>query len=132
MTAGNRNPQGVAVTATVEATAEPERPKPLLSGETWQRVGLRPTGLLFSPQESLAWIIGLLGVGACIVPWFARGWLWFELIATAVAFLACYDAIALWLTREEYVPVLLQPEKGLRGREGETLRVPFVLAGSAG
>ena len=136
MTGGNRSSeavggQGVAVTATVEATAEPARPNPLLSGKTWKRIGLRPTGLLFSPQESLVWIIGLLGVGACIVPWFARGWLWFGLIATPVAFLACYDAIALWLTREEYAPVLLQPEKGLRGREGETIRVPFALAGSA-
>ena len=76
------------------------------------------------------WIIGLLGVGACIVPWFARGWLWFGLIATPVALLACYDAIALWLTREECAPVLLQPEKGLRGREGQTIRVSFALTGS--
>jgi uncharacterized protein (DUF58 family) len=45
--------------------------------------------------------------------------------------LACYDAITLWLTREEYAPVLLQPEKGLRGREGETIQVPFALAATA-
>jgi len=77
------------------------------------------------------WITGLLGVGACIVPWFARGWLWFELIVTPVALLAGYDAIALWLTREEGAPVFLQPEKGLRGREGETIQVAFGLAGSS-
>jgi uncharacterized protein (DUF58 family) len=122
----------MGVTATVEPLAEPARPNPLLSGQTGQRVGLRPTGLLFSPQESLAGIIGLLGVGACIVPWFARGWFWFGLIATPMALLACYDAIALWLTREEYAPVLVHPEKGLRGREGETIRVPFSLASSSG
>jgi uncharacterized protein (DUF58 family) len=87
--------------------------------------------LLFSPQESLVWIIGLLGVGACMVPWFARGWLWFGLFAMPVVLLTGYDAIALWLTREEYAPVLLQPEKGLRGREGETIQVAFALAGSA-
>ena len=115
--------------ATVEATAEPARPNPLLGGKTWQRVALLPAGLLFSPQESLVWIIGLLGVGACIVPWFARGWLWFGLFVMPVALLTGYDAIALWLTREEYAPVLLQPEKGLRGREGETIQVAFALAG---
>jgi uncharacterized protein (DUF58 family) len=137
MTEGNRSSealaeQGVGVTATVEATGEPARSNPLLNGKTWQRIGLRPTGLLFSPQELLVWIMGLLGVGACIVPWLARGWLWFGLIATPAALLACYDAIALWLTREEYAPVLLQPEKGLRGREGETMRVAFALVGPAG
>jgi len=136
MTAGNRNSagvgrQGVAVTAAVEATAEPAPPNPFLGGKTWQRIALRPAGLLFSPQESLVWIIGLLGLGACIVPWFGRGWLWFGLIATPVALLTCYDAIALWLTREECEPVLLKPEKGLRGREGETIQVPFAVAGPA-
>src|SRR5580693_1085549 len=135
MRAGNKNSAGVggqsvALTATVEATAEPALPKPLLGSNTSQSIELRSAGLLFSPQESLVWIIGLLGVGACVVPWFARGWLWFGLIATPVAFLTCYDAIALWLTREEYAPVLLQPENGLRGREGQTIRVSFALTGS--
>ena len=120
--------QGVAVATTVEATAEPAHPNPLLSGKTVQRIALRPSGSLFSPQESLVWIIGLLGVGACIVPWCARGWLWFGMIATPVALLTCYDAIALWLTREKCAPVLLQPEKGLRESEGQTMRVPFALA----
>lgn len=77
------------------------------------------------------WIIAVLGVGACIVPWFARGWLWFGLITTPVAFLAFYDAIALWLSGKECAPVLLQPEKGLRGREGESIQILFALQGSA-
>jgi uncharacterized protein (DUF58 family) len=75
-------------------------------------------------------MIGLLGVGACIVPWIARGWLWFGLIATPLALLACYDAFALWRTSEECVPVLMQRENGLRGREGQTIHVPFALTGS--
>jgi uncharacterized protein (DUF58 family) len=137
MMAGNRSFAGVdrqrvVVMAAVEATAEPTRPNPLLNGKTWQRVALRAAGLVFSPQEPLVWIIGLMGLGACIVPWFARGWLWFGLIATPVVLLTCYDALALWLSRDEYVPVLLlQLEKGLRGREGESVQIPFALSGSA-
>jgi len=139
MTAGSKSSAGigiagqdVAVAATFEATAEPARPNPPLGGKTSERIALRPAGSLFSlsPQGSLVWIMGVLGVWACIVPWFAHGWLWFGLIATPVALLACYDAIALWLTRAECAPVLLQPEKGLRGCEGQTIRVPFALTGS--
>jgi len=135
MTAGSKSSAGVgeqnvAVTATVKAIAGPARPHPLWGGKTSQRIALRPAGSLFSPQESLVWIIGVLGVWACIAPWFGRGWLWFGLIATPVALLACYDALSLWLTNEEYAPVLLQPEKGLRGREGQTIEIPFALVGS--
>ncbi len=67
---------------------------------------------------------------ACVVPWFSHGWLWLGLIATPVVLLACYDAFALWLTREEFSPVLLRPEKGLRGCEGQTIKVPLALNGS--
>jgi uncharacterized protein (DUF58 family) len=135
MAAGSNSSAGIggqelAVTATVQATAEPARSNPPLGGKTSQRISLRPSGSLLSPREALVWIMGLLGVAACIVPWFARGWSWFGLIATPVALLACYDAIALWLTREECAPVLLRSEKGLRGREGQTIRVPFALTGS--
>jgi uncharacterized protein (DUF58 family) len=122
--------QAVAFTETVEATAGPARPKLFVGDKAAQPIALRPAGSLFSPQESAVWIIGLLAVGACIVPWFARGWVWFELIAAAVALLTCYDAIGLWLTRAEGSPLLLHPEKGLRGREGQTIQVPFALAGS--
>ena len=119
----------VDVTAIVEAAAEP-RPNPLLGDKTTRRIALRPGGMLLSPQDSLVWILGLLGVAACIVPWLTRGWLWFGLIATLVALLICYDAITLWLTREEFSPVLLQPDRGLRGHEGQTIRISFVLTGS--
>jgi uncharacterized protein (DUF58 family) len=135
MTAGSKSSAGVggqdvAVTATVPAAAEPACPNSLLGAKTAQRIALRPAGSLFSPQQSLVWIIGVLGAWACIVPWFAHGWLWFGLIATPVALLACYDAFALWLTRKECAPVLLRLEKGLRGGEGQTIHVPFALTGS--
>jgi uncharacterized protein (DUF58 family) len=135
MTAGNKNLAivgglGMPVTATVEATAKPPSPNPPLSIKTSQRIALRPTGSLFSPQASLVWIMGLLGIGACIVPWVNRGWLWFGVIAAPVALLACYDAVAMWFTDEECVPVLLQTEKGLRGCEGQTTQVPFALTGA--
>ncbi|HLX83139.1 MAG TPA: DUF58 domain-containing protein [Terriglobales bacterium] len=120
----------VIVTATGETTAEPARPNPLLQSKISQPIALRPAGSVFSPQESFVWIMGLLGVWACIVPWLPHGWLWFGLIATPVALLASYDALALWLNREDYSPVLLPQEKGLRGSEGQTIQIPFALNGS--
>ncbi len=122
--------QDMAVTAAVKATAESTRPNLLLGRNTSQRIALRPAGWLFSPHELLVWIIGVLGAWACIVPWFAHGWLWFGLITTPVAWLACYDAFALWLTGDECAPVLLRQEKGLRGCEGQTIQVPFAITGS--
>ncbi len=121
--------QDVALTATVEATtARP--PTSCARQDFGSESRFAPRGSLFSPQVSLVWIIGLLGLWACILPWFAHGWLWFGLIATAVALLACYDALAVWFSGEECAPVLLRPEKGLRGREGQTIQIPFALTGS--
>jgi uncharacterized protein (DUF58 family) len=54
----------------------------------------------------------------------------FELIVTTVALLASFDGLALWLVRGECAPVLFSPEKGLRGREGQTIQVPLALTGS--
>src|SRR5258707_7858898 len=95
-----------------------------------RRITLRPAGTLFSPAESLAWVLGLLGIGACIAPWLAHGWLWLEFVAATVALLVCFDGVALWFAREQFVPVLLLPEKGLRGREGQTIQLPLALMGS--
>jgi uncharacterized protein (DUF58 family) len=94
-----------------------------------QRIALRPEGSLVSPQQSFVWTVGLFGAGACLAPWVPRGWLWFGLIAIPVALLVCYDVISLWLTRKECTPVLLQPERGLRGREGQAIAVSFALTG---
>ena len=121
---------GLAATATLDATAQPARPNQLLNRSTIQRIALRPAGSVLSPRESPVWIIGLLGAGACVVPWIPRGWLWFGLIAIPLALLTCYDAIALWFAREQFAPVFLQPEKGLRGREGQSIQVSFAITGS--
>ena len=121
---------GAAMVAEVRATAQPTRRNLQSQDKPAQRIALQPEGTRFSPAGSLALVLGLLGVAACVAPWVARGWLWFALMAAAVAPLACYDALRLWLTREEFGPVLLSPEKGLRGREGQTIRVPLALTGS--
>ena len=127
--AGERAPDAAAMVAEIQAAADVAR-NLQSRHKSPQRVAFRPAGTLFSPAESLACVLGLLGVGACIAPWLARGWLWLELIAAAVALLACYDAFALWLAREEFAPVLLPPEKGLRGRQGQSIQVPLALTGS--
>src|SRR5437899_9804825 len=121
--AGGGTPDTAVMVAEIDATAEVTR-NPQPRDKSPQRVSFRPAGTLFSPAESLAWVLGLLGAGACIAPWLARGWLWLELIATAVALLACYDAVSLWLAREDFSPVLLPPETCRRGRPGQTIQVP--------
>ncbi len=135
MTAQDKRSAGVgtsgeAVSIGLQAASEPPGRKLESSDNPRQRIALQPAGKLFSPARSLVWMIGLLGVMACITPWIAGGWVWFELIATTVALVAAYDALTLWLTREECAPVLLRPEKGLRGREGQSLQVPLALTGS--
>jgi uncharacterized protein (DUF58 family) len=134
MTAGDKNSvgtaaPGAAIVADMEA-AEPARRHVRLRDKPAQRIPLRPAGKLFIPAGSLAWVLGLLGVMACIAPWFARGPMWLELTAATTALLACYDALALWLARNEFAPILVLPERGLRGREGQTIQVPLVLTGS--
>src|SRR5258707_14922825 len=134
MTAGDKKSagagaQGAAIAAEVQATAEPPRPNVESRDKPNERIALQPVGKLFSPTGSLVWIIGLLGGAACIAPWIARGWLLFALIVTTVALLASFDALALWLGREEGAPVLLPPGKGLRGREGEAIKNPLALTG---
>ncbi|HEX8881950.1 MAG TPA: hypothetical protein VF749_18035, partial [Candidatus Acidoferrum sp.] len=110
---------GAATVAEVRATAEPTRRSFESRDKPAEPIPLQPAGTLFSPRASLAWVLGLLGAGACTAPWLARGWLGLELIVAIVALLVCYDALALWLAREEFAPFLLSPEKGLRGREGQ-------------
>src|SRR6266853_3686047 len=135
ITAGERKSAGVgargaASAAEVQATAESPRRNLESRDKPNERIALQPVGKLFSPTGSLVWMIGLLGGAACIAPWIARGWLLFALIVTTVALLASFDALALWLVREECAPVLLPPGKGLRGREGQTIKIPLALTGS--
>ncbi|HTB93607.1 MAG TPA: DUF58 domain-containing protein [Candidatus Sulfotelmatobacter sp.] len=122
--------QGGAIAAEVQVTSEPPLRKLQSRNEPVQRIAFQTVGKLFSPTGPLVWMIGLLGAGASIAPWFARGWLIFDLIVTAVALVACYDGLALWLAREECAPILLPPGEGLRGREGETIQVPLALTSS--
>ncbi len=117
--------QGVAFTAAIQATAEVPRPSLDSVDKLARRIMLQPAGKLFSPTGTLVWVIGLLGAVACITPWIPRGWIWFVLIATGAALLAGYDALTLWFTRDECAPVLLRPEKGLRGREGQSIPIPL-------
>lgn len=84
----------------------------------------------FSPDVPLVLVLGSLALGACVAPWLRRGWFWFEVIAVITALLLCYDALELWLARKEYEPVLLSTEKGLRGREGQTIEIPMALVAS--
>lgn len=135
MTAGNRESVGVGVRSAavegVEATVASTRSDPLVRNKLGQRIALRPAGMQFGPEVLLVWVTGLMALGGCIAPWFRRGWLLFELIAPAVAVLVCSDALRLLLARKHFAPVLLLPEKGLRGREGQTIQIPLALTGSA-
>jgi uncharacterized protein (DUF58 family) len=135
VTAGYTKQSGIraptpANVAEVEATGPPTTHRDgLVASKLGRRIALRPVGARFSPDVSLAWVMGLFAIGACIAPWSRHGWLWFELIATIVALLLCYDALTLWLTRKECTPVLLPPEKGLRGREGQSIEIPLAITG---
>jgi uncharacterized protein (DUF58 family) len=123
----------VQVAAAIVAQTGPvaeARPAIQSRSKSGQRIAFEPSGTFFSPAAALAWLLGLLGVAACLAPWLARGWLWLVLIASAAALVACYDAFAFWLARNEFVPILLPPERGLRGREGQSIQIPLALAGS--
>src|SRR5580704_273372 len=136
MMTGDKRSASARGSSAATAVAQPEAPGPPAHNlssrdESPRRVAFRLSGTLLGPGQSFAWLLGLLGVAACVAPWFVYGWRWLELISVTVALLACYDAFALWLARKEFAPVLLGPEKGLRGREGQTIQLPLALAGSA-
>lgn len=93
-------------------------------------VACHSSGRQFTPGGALAWLVGVLGIAACIAPWLERGWLMLDLFAAAAAAVTFYDALALWLARDALAPVELPAEKGLRGREGQSIEIPLALAGS--
>lgn len=135
MSTGNTNSaddpgQGISATTGIAAAAEPMSHVSPVDGKHVQQVELRSAGSLFSPQESFVWVVGLLGVGACLMPWVPQGWLWFGIVAASAALLACCDGLFLWLGKEECLPLLLRHEKGLRGLEGKTIQIPFALTSS--
>jgi len=131
MIASNERSVGQGAAATEGRIASSAaRPTVKLRDKSPRWVACRPAGTLFSPAALLAWVLAFLGLGACIAPWLAHGWLWLELIGATVALLVGYDAVVLWLARKEFALVLLPPEKGLRGREGQTIGLPLALVGS--
>ena len=131
MTAREGKAAGIARSAVgvadIEATAPVNR-EPPARHKIGQWTPLQLAARQFSPELWLAWAIGVLAVGACIAPWFQHGWLWFRLIAASSALVAVCDALVLWFTRDEYAPVLLFSEKGLRGREGQNIQIPLALS----
>lgn len=118
--------------AEVEASAAASHRGPPVASAYARRIALLPVGTRFSPNLLLAWMMGFLAMGACVAPWLQDGWLGFELILAIGAVLVGYDGLALWRTRQEGAPVLLPPEKGLRGREGQTMEIKLALTGSRG
>jgi uncharacterized protein (DUF58 family) len=128
--ASARGSSAATAVAQIEAPAFAAR-NPLSRDDSPRRVAFRLSGTLLGPRQSFAWLLGLLGMAACVAPWFVRGWRWLELISVTVALVVCYDALALWLARKEFAPVLLVPEKGFRGGEGQTIQLPLAIAGSA-
>jgi uncharacterized protein (DUF58 family) len=137
ITAGFEEQSGIAAPvaakiADVKPTGAPTtRRDTLVASKLGRRIALRPAGARFSPDASLAWLMALFATGACIAPWFPHGWMSFELVVTVAALLLCYDAFALWRTRKECAPVLLLPEKGLRGREGQSIQIPLAITALA-
>ena len=123
-------PQDAVVAAQGSVSPAPLPSASFASNKIARRLALRPAGTRFSPEFSLPWAMGFLALGACIAPWPRHGWLWFEVIVAVLALLASYDALALWRTRQEGTPILLCPDKGLRGREGQHIQVPLALMGS--
>lgn len=134
MTAGETSSVSVVarggVVAEAETAATPTNRSVLARNKQGQRIALPPAGKQFSPEVWLAWLIGLLALGTCLAPWFRRGWLSVEITGAILALLLSCDALALWLSRKEYVPVLLLPEKGIRGREGQTIIIPLAFTGA--
>src|SRR5690349_11015367 len=93
-------PVAPAVVSGIATAVETSR-NPRSRDKNPQQNAFRPAGTLVGPTELLAWVLGLLGIAACVAPWLARGWLWFGIAGLAVALLASYDAFAVWLARNE-------------------------------
>ena len=135
MTAMNQNSTDVgtrpagAMVAEVGSPAGPPSQALRLRGNSAERIAFQPSGTLLSPAATFPWLLGSLGVVACIAPWLARGWQWLDLIAATLLLATCYDALALWLARKEFAPVLLS-SKELRGCEGQNIQIPLALEGS--
>lgn len=126
---GRASPIMAAVIAGTEPTGA-ERRTLQTQHKSAQRTPLYVSRTLFTSAAELAWLLAALAVTACIAPSIAHGWQWLLLISVTLALLACYDAFALWLGRNELAPILLPTEKGLRGTEGQNMQIPLALSAS--
>ena len=125
-----RAPSGTIIAEEVESVMQPMRRTRKSINPSPQRITLHSVGTSLSPAAALAWLLGTLAVAGSIAPWFVHGWLFLGLIALGAGLLTVYDVFALWLARNELAPVLLSAEKGLRGREGQSIEIPFAVTGS--
>jgi uncharacterized protein (DUF58 family) len=123
-------PHAVPMTVGIGSPAQPKRGALQSLDNSVERIAFHPSGTLLSPAAALPWLLGLLGVAACIAPWLPHGWRWFDAIAAIVVLVACYEAFALWSARKEFAPVLLSSKDKLRGCEGQSIQIPLALAGS--
>src|ERR1700749_551837 len=96
-----------------------------------EQVSLQQSSRSFGPESLLAWMTGVLAAAACVAPWFKHGWLLFGLVVAIFTVLTFYDALALWLSREDGAPFLLLPERGLRGRVGQLIQIPIAITKSS-
>jgi uncharacterized protein (DUF58 family) len=125
-----RLPPAVAMIAAIAPTAKSASHAPQLRDNSVERTAFQPSGTLLSPAAALPWLLGSLGVAACLAPWLPHGWRWFDAIAVSVFLVACYEAVALWFARKEFAPVLLSSKEKLRGCEGQSMQIQLALAGS--
>jgi uncharacterized protein (DUF58 family) len=123
-------PRAGAMLAEIESTAQPTSRAPQVRDNPVERIAFQPSRTLLIPSAALVWLLGSLGVAACMAPWLPRGWRWFDVIAAVVVLVGCYDAFALWFARKEIAPVLLSSKEKLRGCEGQSIQIPLALAGT--
>lgn len=123
-------PGAAAKLAQNESAATPARRAPLAHDNSTERIAFRPSRTLLSPGAALPWLLGSLGVAACVAPWLPRGWRWLELIAAIAVLVTFYEAFALWFVRKDLAPVLLSSKNELRGCEGQSMPIALALAGS--
>jgi uncharacterized protein (DUF58 family) len=123
-------PPAVAMIAAIASTARPASHASRLRDNSVERTAFQPSGTLLSPAAALPWLLGFLGVAACVAPWLPHGWRWFEAIAVSVFLVAGYEALTLWFARKGFTPVLLSSKEKLRGCEGQSMQLHLALAGS--
>jgi uncharacterized protein (DUF58 family) len=135
MTAVNENltdvrRPAVAMIAEIAPTAKPASHAPQLADNSFERTAFQPSRTRLSPAAALPWLLGSLGVAACIAPWLPHGWRWLEALAVSVFLVVGSEALALWFARKEFAPVLLSSKESLRGCEGQSMQIQLALAGS--